>query len=80
MPSGYIGCMKTGEIFTNPGLRWYEPQHVILGSRSYFAHAWGTAYVLSGRTATFLAQLPPGSLRFFMNEGGVRALISKCTP
>lgn len=62
--------MKTGDIFTKPEFRWYEPQHVLLGSKSYFAHAWGTAYVLSGHTATFLSQLQPGSLRFFMNEGG----------
>lgn len=66
--AGYIGCMKTGDIFTKPEFRWYEPQHVLLGSKSYFAHAWGTAYVLSGRTATFLSQLRPGALRFFMNE------------
>ena len=68
-PVGYVGCMKTGQIFTNPELRWYEPQHVLLGSKSYFAHAWGTAYVLSGRMAAFLATLPPDALRFFMNEG-----------
>ena len=67
--AGYVGCMKTGQIFTDPRLRWYEPQHVLLGSKSYFAHAWGTAYVLSGRTAAFLATLPPDALRFFMNEG-----------
>ena len=67
--AGYVGCMKTGQIFTDPNLRWYEPQHVLLGSRSYFAHAWGTAYVLSGRTAAFLATLPVDALRFFMNEG-----------
>ena len=68
--------MKTGQIFTDPNQRWYEPQHVLLGSKSYFAHAWGTAYVLSGRTAAFLAKLPPDALRFFMNEG---ALVS-CRP
>jgi len=65
--------MKTGEIFTSPTLRWYEPQHALLGGKSYFAHAWGTAYVLSGKTATFLGQLQPSSLRFFMNEGDFMA-------
>ena len=65
--------MKTGEIFTSPTLRWYEPQHALLGGKSYFAHAWGTAYVLSGKTATFLGQLQPNSLRFFMNEGDFMA-------
>ena len=74
--AGYVGCMKTGQIFTDPNLRWYEPQHVLLGSKSYFAHAWGTAYVLSGRTAAFLATLPPDALRFFMNEGTSPSFLS----
>lgn len=41
---------------TDKKYRWYEPQHALLGSKSYFAHTWGSAYVLSGETAirTFL--------------------------
>lgn len=64
----YIGCMKTGAIQTNPRYRWYEPLHLLLGGKTYFAHTWGSFYVLSGSTATFLATLPPSKLRFLSNE------------
>lgn len=37
----YVGCMKTGQIIKSPRYRWYEPQHQLLGSSSYFTHAWG---------------------------------------
>jgi hypothetical protein len=54
---------------TNPRMRWYEPQHSLLGSKSYFAHTWGSAYALSGAAATLIARLPPEQLRYFSNEG-----------
>jgi hypothetical protein len=54
---------------TNPKMRWYEPQHALLGSKSYFAHTWGSAYVLSGAAADLIARLPPERLRYFSNEG-----------
>ena len=56
-------------IMTNPRMRWYEPQHSLLGSKSYFAHTWGSAYALSGAAATLIARLPPEQLRYFSNEG-----------
>ena len=56
-------------IMTDPKYRWYEPQHVLLGSKTYFAHTWGSIYVLSGAIATFLASVPPEALRYFSNEG-----------
>ena len=62
--------MKTGQIIKSQRWRWYEPQHVLLGGGSYFTHAWGPAYVLSGRVAADLAAMRPGSLRHFANEGG----------
>jgi len=57
---------------TDPKMRWYEPQHSLLGSKTYFAHTWGSLYVLSGDTAAFLARIPPERLRYFSNEGAVR--------
>lgn len=54
---------------TNPRMRWYEPQHSLLGSKSYFAHTWGSAYALSGAAADLIARLPPEQLRYFSNEG-----------
>ena len=32
----YIGCMKTGRVFTSATLRWYEPHHDLLGTSTYF--------------------------------------------
>lgn len=66
--AGYIGCMKTGAIMTDKKYRWYEPQHALLGSKSYFAHTWGSAYVLSGAAATLVTSLPMEQLRYFSNE------------
>ena len=40
--------LQTGQILKSPQFRWWEPQHVLLGGASYFAHAWGPAYALSG--------------------------------
>ena len=73
MRADYVGCMKTGPIQTDPQWKWHEPQHEVLGSSSYFTHAWGSLYILSGRVAGYLSQLPPGMLRFFANEGGTPA-------
>ncbi len=70
----YIGCMKNGEIYTSAQYRWFEPQHQLLGSGHYFTHAWGPIYVLSWRIAGEISRLNPNSLRFFNNEGTVKAL------
>jgi galactosylxylosylprotein 3-beta-galactosyltransferase len=64
----YVGCMKMGPIFKSKSMRWYEPQHAVLGDHSYFTHCWGTLYVLSGGAAGSVASQPPGSMRFFANE------------
>ena len=56
----------------DPKLRWYEPQHVLIGDNTYFTHAWGSIYVLSDHAARTLAQVSavvPEGLRFFNNEG-----------
>lgn len=66
--SDYVGCMKTGRIMTSPEWRWYEPQHAVLGGKEYFTHAWGSIYVLSGKAALTIAQLPANSMRYFANE------------
>lgn len=72
IPADYIGCMKTGSVFRDAGLRWYEPQHSLIGGKNYFTHAWGSIYVLSGHAAKTLAlvsSVVPEGLRFFNNEG-----------
>eukprot|EP00803_Ostreobium_quekettii_P008075 evm.model.scf_194.3 EVM.evm.TU.scf_194.3 scf_194:20205-23426(+) len=68
MDKDYVGCMKNGHIFTDPSLRWYEPQHRLLGSKDYFSHAWGCVYALSGRAATLISSIDPKMFRFFNNE------------
>jgi galactosylxylosylprotein 3-beta-galactosyltransferase len=64
----YVGCMKTGPIYTSRSQRWFEPQYAVLGGKSYFAHCWGTLYALSGGAAAAVAAMPPGAMRFFANE------------
>jgi hypothetical protein len=64
--------MKTGSVFRDANLRWYEPQHALIGGKTYFTHAWGSIYVLSGHAAKTLAlvsSVVPEGLRFFNNEG-----------
>ena len=55
---------------TNQQQRWYEPQHVVLGSSTYFTHAWGSIYVVSGQVAYDIARIRQGRLRYLANEGG----------
>ncbi|KAK9909511.1 hypothetical protein WJX75_003351 [Coccomyxa subellipsoidea] len=64
----YIGCMKNGDVYSDPAMRWFERQWPLLG-KTYFTHAWGTLYVLSGKVAAHLSSVPDGLLRFFGNEG-----------
>lgn len=69
--------MKTGTVFRDQNLRWFEPQHALIGGESYFTHAWGSIYVLSGHAAKTLALVSsavPNGLRFFNNEGKHMAL------
>jgi hypothetical protein len=60
--------MKNGDVYSDAQYRWYERLWPLLG-KTYFTHAWGTLYVVSGRAATALASMPNGTLRFFTNEG-----------
>ncbi|VAI70440.1 unnamed protein product [Triticum turgidum subsp. durum] len=52
----YIGCMKKGPVFTDPKLKWYEPQSFLLGSE-YFLHAYGPIYALSADVVASLVAL-----------------------
>lgn len=64
----YIGCMKNGDVYSDPKYRWYEELWLLLG-KTYFTHAWGTLYVLSKRAVMRISAMPDGALRFFNNEG-----------
>ncbi|XP_010097879.2 hydroxyproline O-galactosyltransferase HPGT1 [Morus notabilis] len=55
-PHVYIGCMKSGEVFSEPGQKWYEPDWWKFGDkRSYFRHASGEMYVISQALAKFIS-------------------------
>ncbi|XP_062228105.1 probable beta-1,3-galactosyltransferase 14 [Phragmites australis] len=66
-PQTYIGCMKKGPVFTDPKLKWYEPQSYLLGSE-YFLHAYGPIYALSADVVASLVALRNNSFRMFNNE------------
>ncbi|CAN6483254.1 unnamed protein product [Victoria cruziana] len=56
VPRVYIGCMKSGEIFTEQSQKWYEPEWWRFGDgKSYFRHAAGQMVVLSRALAQFVS-------------------------
>ncbi|XP_078428235.1 putative beta-1,3-galactosyltransferase 14 [Wolffia australiana] len=63
----YIGCMKKGPVFRDPGQKWYEPLSGLLGSE-YFLHAYGPLYALSADVVASLVTLRNNSFRMFSNE------------
>ncbi|XP_019422314.1 PREDICTED: hydroxyproline O-galactosyltransferase HPGT1-like isoform X1 [Lupinus angustifolius] len=55
-PRVYIGCMKSGEVFSEPTHKWHEPDWWKFGDRkSYFRHASGQIYVISKSLAQFIS-------------------------
>uniref|UniRef100_A0A2P2LPF4 Hexosyltransferase n=1 Tax=Rhizophora mucronata TaxID=61149 RepID=A0A2P2LPF4_RHIMU len=55
-PRVYIGCMKSGEVFSEPNHKWYEPDWWKFGDKkSYFRHASGEMYVVSQALARFIS-------------------------
>ncbi|KAL4360723.1 hypothetical protein GQ457_04G038430 [Hibiscus cannabinus] len=55
-PRVYIGCMKSGEVFSEPNHKWYEPDWWKFGDKkSYFRHASGEMYVISSALAKFIS-------------------------
>ncbi|RZC91272.1 hypothetical protein C5167_027335 [Papaver somniferum] len=55
-PRVYIGCMKSGEVFSEPAHKWYEPDWWKFGDgKSYFRHASGEIFVISRALAQFVS-------------------------
>ncbi|GER46691.1 galactosyltransferase family protein [Striga asiatica] len=55
-PHVYIGCMKSGEVFSELGHKWYEPDWWKFGDgKSYFRHASGEIFVISQSLAKFIS-------------------------
>ncbi|XP_078439478.1 galactosyltransferase family protein [Wolffia australiana] len=55
-PHVYMGCMKSGQVFSDPKQKWYEPDWWKFGDgKSYFRHASGEILVLSRVLAQFIS-------------------------
>ncbi|XP_031132308.1 hydroxyproline O-galactosyltransferase HPGT1-like [Ipomoea triloba] len=55
-PHAYIGCMKSGEVFSKPGHKWYEPDWWKFGDgKSYIRHASGEIFAISKALAQFIS-------------------------
>ncbi|KAJ0802671.1 putative galactosylxylosylprotein 3-beta-galactosyltransferase [Helianthus annuus] len=55
-PRAYIGCMKSGGVFSKPSDRWYEPEWWKFGDKkSYFRHASGEIFAVSQALAQFIS-------------------------
>ncbi|KAJ0248186.1 Hydroxyproline O-galactosyltransferase HPGT2 [Hirschfeldia incana] len=63
--ASYIGCMKSGEVVTEQGGQWYEPEWWKFGDeKSYFRHAAGSLIILSKNLAQYI-NINSGSLKTY---------------
>ncbi|KAJ7539236.1 hypothetical protein O6H91_11G082200 [Diphasiastrum complanatum] len=53
----YLGCMKSGPVLAQKGVRYHEPEHWKFGGEGnrYFRHATGQLYVISQELATYIS-------------------------
>ncbi|XP_059662476.1 probable beta-1,3-galactosyltransferase 2 [Cornus florida] len=56
-PRVYIGCMKSGPVLAQKGVRYHEPEHWKFGGErnKYFRHATGQLYAISKDLATYIS-------------------------
>lgn len=55
-PRVYIGCMKSGEVFSEQSHKWYEPDWWKFGDgKTYFRHASGEMFLVSKALAKFVS-------------------------
>ncbi|KAK9155700.1 hypothetical protein Sjap_003180 [Stephania japonica] len=56
-PRVYIGCMKSGPVLAQRGVRYHEPEYWKFGEEGnkYFRHATGQLYAVSKDLATFIS-------------------------
>ncbi|KAA8520074.1 hypothetical protein F0562_014330 [Nyssa sinensis] len=57
-PRVYIGCMKSGPVLFEKGVRYHEPEYWKFGEEGneYFRHATGQIYAISKELATYIAK------------------------
>ncbi|GLT29400.1 hypothetical protein SLA2020_042720 [Shorea laevis] len=53
----YIGCMKSGPVLAQKGVKYHEPEHWKFGEvgNKYFRHATGQLYAISKDLATYIS-------------------------
>ncbi|XP_031103279.1 probable beta-1,3-galactosyltransferase 2 isoform X1 [Ipomoea triloba] len=68
-PRVYIGCMKSGPVLAQKGVRYYEPEHWKFGEggNKYFRHATGQLYAISKDLATYIS-INENVLHKYVNE------------
>ncbi|KAL2464879.1 putative beta-1 [Abeliophyllum distichum] len=56
-PRVYIGCMKSGPVLAQKGVRYHEPEHWKFGENGnkYFRHATGQLYAISKDLASYIS-------------------------
>ncbi|KAF7828091.1 beta-1,6-galactosyltransferase GALT31A [Senna tora] len=56
-PRVYIGCMKSGPVLAQKGIKYHEPEYWKFGEEGnkYFRHATGQIYVISKDLATYIS-------------------------
>ncbi|KAI3689953.1 hypothetical protein L2E82_47924 [Cichorium intybus] len=56
-PRVYIGCMKSGPVLAQKGVKYHEPEYWKFGEdgNKYFRHATGQVYAISKDLATFIS-------------------------
>ncbi|KAI7743867.1 hypothetical protein M8C21_030316 [Ambrosia artemisiifolia] len=64
----YVGCMKSGEVVSEVGKEWYEPEWWKFGDeRLYFQHAAGSLYILTRNFAQYI-NINSASLKTYAHE------------
>ncbi|KAL0444002.1 UNVERIFIED_CONTAM: putative beta-1,3-galactosyltransferase 2 [Sesamum latifolium] len=55
-PRVYVGCMKSGPVLAQRGVRYHEPEHWKFGEpgNKYFRHATGQLYAISKDLASYI--------------------------
>ncbi|XP_058099995.1 probable beta-1,3-galactosyltransferase 8 [Magnolia sinica] len=68
-PRTYIGCMKSGPVLSQKGVKYHEPEFWKFGEEGnrYFRHATGQIYAISKDLATYIAINAP-ILHRYANE------------
>ncbi|KAK6783514.1 hypothetical protein RDI58_021311 [Solanum bulbocastanum] len=56
-PCVYVGCMKSGPVFSQKGVKYHEPEYWKFGEEGnkYFRHATGQIYAISKDLAIYIS-------------------------